>query len=88
MLEAVTKVVTTMTDYESVYIDNLRLLVEKYASPVQAWGLLEEDELNTIFGNIREIYKASQAFFESLRSIKCSDSQLEKLPERDRKSVV
>eukprot|EP00047_Mylnosiga_fluctuans_P005278 m.239541 g.239541 ORF g.239541 m.239541 type:complete len:985 (-) comp13496_c0_seq1:374-3328(-) len=71
------QVILWALDYESLYHDNLRLLLENFMSPLRQWSIIKLSEQAQIFGNAEELYTASTAMIQSLKTIATSKDRID-----------
>ncbi|XP_041463268.1 T-lymphoma invasion and metastasis-inducing protein 2-like isoform X2 [Lytechinus variegatus] len=60
------KVITELLDTERAYVRDLNCLVSRYLEPLQNEAFLSADEIDALFGNIKEIIKFQTTFLKSL----------------------
>ncbi|XP_022081626.1 protein still life, isoform SIF type 1-like isoform X2 [Acanthaster planci] len=60
------KVILELQDTERAYVKDLNLLVTRYLEPLQSESFLTADEIDALFGNIKEIIKFQTVFLKSL----------------------
>ncbi|XP_030850377.1 protein still life, isoforms C/SIF type 2 isoform X3 [Strongylocentrotus purpuratus] len=60
------KVIMELLDTEKTYVRDLNCLVSRYLEPLQNEAFLSADEIDALFGNIKEIIKFQTGFLKSL----------------------
>ncbi|XP_038076162.1 protein still life, isoform SIF type 1-like isoform X2 [Patiria miniata] len=60
------KVILELQDTERAYVKDLNLLVTRYLEPLQSEAFLTADEIDALFGNIKEIIKFQTVFLKGI----------------------
>ncbi|XP_038658244.1 T-lymphoma invasion and metastasis-inducing protein 1-like isoform X2 [Scyliorhinus canicula] len=73
------KVICELVKTEQTYVKDLNYLLEKYLKPLQKEVFLTQDELDVLFGNLREMVQFQVEFLKTLEDGVRLVSDLEKL---------
>ncbi|XP_041067631.1 T-lymphoma invasion and metastasis-inducing protein 1 isoform X3 [Carcharodon carcharias] len=73
------KVICELVETEQTYVKDLNYLLEKYLKPLQKEVFLTQDELDVLFGNLREMVQFQVEFLKTLEDGVRLVSDLEKL---------
>ncbi|XP_060689484.1 rho guanine nucleotide exchange factor TIAM1 isoform X1 [Hemiscyllium ocellatum] len=73
------KVICELVETEQTYVKDLNYLLEKYLKPLQKEVFLTPDELDVLFGNLREMVQFQVEFLKTLEDGVRLVSDLEKL---------
>uniref|UniRef100_A0A4W3IEI3 TIAM Rac1 associated GEF 1 n=1 Tax=Callorhinchus milii TaxID=7868 RepID=A0A4W3IEI3_CALMI len=60
------KVICELVETEQTYVKDLNLLLERYLKPLQNETFLTQDELDVLFGNLREMVQFQVEFLKTL----------------------
>uniref|UniRef100_A0AAV2J994 DH domain-containing protein n=1 Tax=Knipowitschia caucasica TaxID=637954 RepID=A0AAV2J994_KNICA len=60
------KVINELVDTEKAYVKDLRCLIDCYLKPLQKGGILTQDELDVLFGNLGEMVDFQVEFLRTL----------------------
>uniref|UniRef100_A0A3Q2ZN87 TIAM Rac1 associated GEF 1a n=1 Tax=Kryptolebias marmoratus TaxID=37003 RepID=A0A3Q2ZN87_KRYMA len=60
------KVINELVDTEKTYVKDLHCLIERYLTPLQKESFLTQDELDVLFGNLREMVEFQVEFLRTL----------------------
>ncbi|XP_067848872.1 rho guanine nucleotide exchange factor TIAM1-like isoform X2 [Heptranchias perlo] len=73
------KVICELVETEQTYVKDLNCLLERYLKPLQKEVFLTQDELDVLFGNLREMVQFQVEFLKTLEDGVRLVSDLEKL---------
>ncbi|XP_048396564.1 rho guanine nucleotide exchange factor TIAM1-like isoform X2 [Stegostoma tigrinum] len=73
------KVICELVETEQTYVKDLNYLLEKYLKPLQKEVFLTQDELDVLFGNLREMVQFQVEFLKTLEDGVRLVSDLDKL---------
>ncbi|XP_067896631.1 rho guanine nucleotide exchange factor TIAM1-like isoform X2 [Heterodontus francisci] len=73
------KVICELVETEQTYVKDLNYLLERYLKPLQKEVFLTQDELDVLFGNLREMVQFQVEFLKTLEEGVRLVSDLEKL---------
>eukprot|EP00048_Salpingoeca_helianthica_P021864 m.14879 g.14879 ORF g.14879 m.14879 type:complete len:1024 (+) comp6531_c0_seq1:156-3227(+) len=71
------QVILWALDYETLYHDNLRVLVERFLNEIRKYNMLEASELRSLFGNTEELYASSSKLIHTLKSLTSAHNRLD-----------
>ncbi|XP_071956692.1 protein still life, isoforms C/SIF type 2-like isoform X2 [Antedon mediterranea] len=73
------KVIMELIDTERGYLKDLNVLVGRYLEPLQSESFLSADEIDSLFGNVKEIIKFQKTFLRCLEDSLGDDAEFESL---------
>ncbi|XP_063059378.1 rho guanine nucleotide exchange factor TIAM1 isoform X2 [Engraulis encrasicolus] len=76
-------VICELVETERTYVKDLKLLIEKYLTPLQKESFLTQDELDVLFGNVMEMLEFQVEFLKTLEDGTRLVPDLEKLEKVD-----